>query len=515
MYNKFFEIYDNCKITIQSTKFKVSYKDTHKKDIAVSNHDIGIREVFTDIYKLKNIYIDFNGSVFNIDGRITPFVLKDCENITLKNFSINYTHRFYLQTEILGYNKNSVILKPSGNEEIVIEDNVLKIVYNNEKLTFNGVFYAQEFENDFKVAKKTSIKIFNSDNVGFVEKDGLLYFSCKDFSSFIVGNFLCFFCEPRTSDAVLIDNCKNVLIENLTIYSSPSMGVMCQLSENIRLEKIKVVKDKLSKYEVTTLADATHFFACRGKIRIRDCVFENMNDDATNIHGIYQVVSSNNLQEIITEIKHIQQQGVNSYKNGDVIAILDGKTKRIKYKAKVVSASMIGQSKCRIIIDKIIDSCIGDIVENISANPDIVIDNCKTGNNRPRGFLVASKKKTVIKNCEFYNSECGVGVFADTDCWFESGSVKNVRIINNKFKCNYGGGTSAIHISPSVNYDYIYFNKKVVIKNNVFDLSFGKAISAKNTEKIIVKDNRYFNYNEETEKSSFCECGQIIGGEIK
>ena len=37
----------------------------------------------------------------------------------------------------------------------------------------------------------------------------------------------------------------------------------------------------------TTQADATHFSQCRGKIISRGGLYENMMDDAINIHGVY------------------------------------------------------------------------------------------------------------------------------------------------------------------------------------------------------------------------------------
>ena len=39
-------------------------------------------------------------------------------------------------------------------------------------------------------------------------------------------------------------------------------------------------------------ADATHFVYCRGKIEIRNCLFERQLDDAVNINGIYDLVKN-------------------------------------------------------------------------------------------------------------------------------------------------------------------------------------------------------------------------------
>lgn len=498
------------KIFLSEKERSVSVEDTHKKIIAVSNHDGGERDVFLEFDSVKNVFVDFGRSVFGFKNRITPILLSNCKNVTLKNFTIKFDNRYYLQTEIAGFDGEFLVLKPFSGEDLSVENGKLIIHYENERLEFKGRFFVQEFEKQFKVARNASIKIYSADKNRFRYENGALYMFCEDRSSFNVGNFACLFCEPRTADAILIDNCENIVLENVTIFSSPSMGVMCQLSKNVTLKDVKVVKEKGSAYDITTLADATHFFACRGKITIDGCTFINMNDDAVNVHGIYQAVISVGTGHIVTEMKHAQQFGVNSYKNGDIIAISDNRSKSIKRKVKVISSEKISENTFRIKVGGTAGINAGDLAENLSAYPEIFILRTATGNNRPRGFLLSSRRKTVVKNCEFYNSECGIGIFADSDFWYESGAVKNVVIKNNKFRCNYGGGESAIDVFPSVNSGKRFFNKKIVIKNNSFDLSYGRAIRAENTERVTVKNNVYLNIQIKNGENLYRNCKTVI-----
>ena len=132
---------------------------------------------------------------------------------------------------------------------------------------------------------------------------------------------------------------------------------------------------------------------------------------------------------------------------------------------------------------------VGGIIENVSAMPKVKISGCNTGGNRPRGFLIATNKKAVVENCSFYNSECGVGVFADTDFWFEAGAVKNLIIKNCVFKNSYGGGNSAVTISPSVTKTEKFFDKKITVKNNVFYCDYGLAVFASNVKFLLIKNN--------------------------
>lgn len=95
----------------------------------------------------------------------------------------------------------------------------------------------------------------------------------------------------------------------------------------------------------------------------------------------------------------------------------------------------------------------------------------------------------VFVDYTFYNSECGIGMFADADFWFESGAFNNVTVRNCSFYCNYGGGDSAISVKPSFKKGKEYFNGKLKVENCRFDCDYGVAVFAYNTEKVISKNN--------------------------
>ena len=501
------------KLSLLKNNYAIFSEDAHGKDIAVSNHDGGTRYVFCELCGKKDISLDLGGSVLEINGRIIPFLLTRSKNVTLKNFTVKFTNRYYLQTEIKGINGNSLILDPYLKENVKVKDGALFITYKTDTFAVCGTFYVQELEKDGKVARNAGILVCNTQKDVFSAENGLIRLTLSAPPTCKTGNLLCVYSEPRVADAILIDDCKNVTLKNITILSSPAMGIMCQNSENVTLNGIKVVREKGDNYVITTLADATHFFACRKKVTVKNCVFENMNDDAVNVHGIYQVVISVAPRTVITEIKNVQQFGCNSFKKGDVLAFLDSKTKSVKCRAKVVVSEKIAENRFKITLNKNVTANISDLTENLSANPKIFISGSATGNNRPRGFLVSSRRKTVIKKCEFYNSECGIGVFADSDYWFESGAVKNVKIVKNRFFCNYGGGKSAITVTPSVPFTGKYFNKKIAVKNNVFDLAYGRAVVAENTQKIVLSGNVYL--NKAGGENTFLNCKKATDDYIK
>ncbi len=68
-----------------------------------------------------------------------------------------------------------------------------------------------------------------------------------------------------------------------------------------------------------------------------------------------------------------------------------------------------------------------DVVENLTANPEVLIENCTFG--RFRGTMrLQSRGKTVICGCMFRNKELSLLFSGDTTYWFKSGPVRK--------KCN-------------------------------------------------------------------------------
>ena len=89
------------------------------------------------------------------------------------------------------------------------------------------------------------------------------------------------------ASAINILESKEILVENVNVHHSSGIALMAQKSENITLHKFNVLLPENSGRLVSSTADATHFLACRGLIKMDSCIFENMLDDATNVHGFY------------------------------------------------------------------------------------------------------------------------------------------------------------------------------------------------------------------------------------
>ena len=91
--------------------------------------------------------------------------------------------------------------------------------------------------------------------------------------------------------AILIYKTKNIDLNNVTIHAQAGMGIVGHLSENITMNRLRIVPSE-GRY-ASSNTDATHFASNRGLIRFNQCEFGGQGDDATNVHTYYTQIANN------------------------------------------------------------------------------------------------------------------------------------------------------------------------------------------------------------------------------
>jgi hypothetical protein len=231
------------------------------------------------------------------------------------------------------------------------------------------------------------------------------------------------------------------------------MGVIAQNSRTISLNKVDVTVREGSSRMVSTNNDATHFVNCEGLIRLENCTFQHQLDDGTNVHGMYNEVSGVGPDNAIeVQIMHFQQVGVCIYRKGDRVVIVNKDTQLPKGYAIVTSVAQRNQHFIELSVEAEPGTEIhkGDIVENADRMPEVEIRHCRIGDNRARGLLIATNRRTVIEDNLFYTSGSSINSGTEAFHWYESGTIRDLTIRRNKFiNCGYGKwGDGMIRIQP-------------------------------------------------------------------
>lgn len=73
-------------------------------------------------------------------------------------------------------------------------------------------------------------------------------------------------------------------------------------------------------------------------------------------------------------------------------------------------------------------------IENLTWTPEVVFANNVIRNNRARGSLFSTPRKTIIEN-NLFDHTSGAAILLCGDCngWFETGACRNVLIVEIRF----------------------------------------------------------------------------------
>lgn len=405
----------------------------------VANHDNGLKRMGLPIYDVDNLVIDGHESLFMFHGRIVPVVVHESENVTLKNFSIDFIRPFHSEMNI--------IESDSEKQFFVAKIDKTQTPYHikNGVIKFDRLGQIDDFGANMVFDPKTRSPIFNtrdyhvrSDTLSAQElSPGIVKFKNYQNSPPPMGSVLTAYGTHPTSRLVPgmhITNSKDIYMDSITLYGAGGMGLIVERTENIHVNKMKVTSR--ADRTISTRADATHFIGCKGDIVVENSLFEHMLDDSINVHGAYV-----NLDEylgdgqFLASISHFQQMGFEFGSKGDEVAIISRETVLPLYKTAIKSFERINEKRMLITLEDVPQDMPGGplSLENLTWNANLTFRDNIVRENRARSLLVTTKGKTLIENNYFNSQMHGILIEGDNKFWYESGAVEDVTIQNNIF----------------------------------------------------------------------------------
>jgi len=141
--------------------------------------------------------------------------------------------------------------------------------------------------------------------------------------------------------------------------------------------------------------------------------------------------------------------------------------------------------------DALPDDVENTLIEDRSRMPFLHIHDCVTGNNRPRGFLIATPR-AVVENCTFFNMSSAIVFTGETKNYFESGPVSNVTIRKNRFHNSaYTGGAVISNKTTMEIYNGKGFHSGITITDNDFRLNGKRFVRLQYCDDVVFKNNTY------------------------
>ena len=465
---------------------------------AITNNDNGLKRTVFPLIDFHNFEIDGNGSEFIFHGKMVPFIIEESSGLIIKNFSIDWQVPFALEGLVVANNETNKTFDIKVNTPYKVKFDRLYLSLERESSPFDSKFgerFAIGEKNDIEVGQNiiwnpaTMAPYYNTNQYAAQERGiiaqelspGLIRLKVKAKMMPPIGSIFVSEGEHlsnRMCPAIRVFKSKDLFFNAINVHHAGAMGLIAERSENITLDSFNVVLKKGSGRMITTTADATHFCNVKGKVIIKNCTFENMLDDATNVHGTY--VRVNKIIDDYTlavETYHPHQKGYVFAEAGDLVKIIDQKT--LDAKTSIIELKKTEPINEKITLLTFSESIKGKVNEfdgimNVSWESSALLENNIVRNNRARSFLISTSKEVIVRNNYFSSQMSALRITGDLNLWNESGPCENLLIENNTFvDCLYGGnkGHYTIMIDPEYsnkNSIVSKFSKNITIRNNTF-----------------------------------------------
>ena len=513
--------------------YHFSPAESFKKTYCITNHENGEKNIAFLFDGFRNVKIEGDETEFVFTGAMLPFLFVNSQGIELTGCSIDWSIPFYVQGEVIcsmPKSKSYDVRFNSEGYDFQVADN--RLVYpNQEGFSYSGIGESLVFDKYSKspVYNSNTLDIHRKQNA-MVEKlsNGDIRITEKIKSYPSVGSIIVFKGpngENRYAPAIHALKSKDVVIRNVNVYHALGMGFLGEISENISLKNFNVCLREGTDRMLSATADATHFCNCRGNVVVDGCLFENMLDDGTNVHGTYvrieKIISNRTLQ---AKLMHFQQGGFEFARPGDKNWFIIAPLINRQNENKIVDYRRLDDYTMELTFVKDLPKELkeGDLVENKTWNTDsFVMKNCTIRNHRARNIVLKTPGKTLIENNYLNSMMASILMRPEAYFWYEAGANENTVIRNNTFhKCILGGGEQAmLFISPrfAKNFDKSgWIDKNVVFENNTIHTFDNKIIHATSVNGLVIRNNKIIQtkdfkpYNPENPLVDLFHCKDVV-----
>ena len=501
-------------LKFQAGKYQFHEKGAAVREYYISNHDqVNPKNVGIAIEDMKNLTIEGQGADLIFHGRMIPISMLRSENCAIQNLHVDFANPHIAQVKVVENSaERGIVFEPAPWVKYRITTDSIFEAY--------GDGWTQRHSWGIAFEEKTKRVLYNTSDIGTPTKgvvkvgDNLIHAPNWKDSRLVPGTAIAMRGWGRPTPGIFLSHNKDTRLENVQIHYAEGMGLLAQLCENITLEKFCVcLRGENDPRYFTTQADATHFSGCKGKITSCNGLYEGMMDDAINVHGTYlKVVKRVDDHTLVGRYMHGQAWGFEWGNVGDDVQFVKSNTMELVGKQNKITAirpydkDKIDGAREFIItfadpVDAEINEAQGFGIENLTWTPEVYFANNTIRNNRARGTLFSTPKRTVVEN-NLFDHTSGTAILLCGDCngWYETGACRDVLIRKNHFVnaltslFQFTNAVISIYPEiPNLKDQQKYFHggngKGIVIEDNVFETFDAPILYAKSVDGLVFRRN--------------------------
>lgn len=454
----------------------------------------------------RNIVVDGGGSEFVFHGRMKVFHVEDCENVTLRNFSTDWDRPYISQGEFVAVTPQYVDLRIDRSQyPYVIEQGHIRFTGEGWSAgvvdSYMNIYDKATSTIAYRTRDSHTGNIFNGE-AEQVAPDVVRFHGSILEREVLVrpGQIITLYHGTYILTGIELCYSRDITLEDITLYHTLSNGVYGYRCENITLHRVSTTPRTEKGRVFSTVADASHFTCCRGRILIDGCAHAGQGDDFMNVRGTYSRIES--FKDRCTALIDGRGWTIGAT---DTLWVVDRETMRRGAELVVRRINKRNGGYEVEFTDTVpAEVTEGMFLENKTWTPELVVRNCRfEKKNRARGMLVTTPRRVVIENNCFNTAGAAILIEGDLDHWFESGSHTDLTIRNNRFVncctsgCETGDrwewGEAPITISPSFrpdSPDSPSYHRNITICDNTFECFDAPVLFARSVENLRFERNR-------------------------
>ena len=376
------------------------------------------------IHEIHDLSVEGENAEILLHGYLNCFGLGNCRNVAVRGFTIDCAKMPFSQGDVTEVGDDHVDVRVHDNYPVVGGEPVQAV---------------NDYDRETRLRVASGADIYWSvDSTELIAPQTLRLHTAWRFN-LDPGALVLLRHQVYGYNAFTVHNSEDVTIGDSTVYMVPGMGVVGHHSRNILVERLKVLRKPGTDRLMSVTADGSHFGGCRGKVTLRECVFEFQGDDAVNAkHGLYLTVLER-LDDRTVRAKHNldmaqpptvgerlelrSAETVIAFGTARVSAVeteADGFTYRVEFEEPIPA-----------------EATPGALLGCFENNAEFLIQDCEFRNNRQRGMLIQVHGAT-IEGCTFDGcTNAGIYLVSDTVHFYECSPARDVVIRNNRFiNCN-------------------------------------------------------------------------------
>jgi hypothetical protein len=472
------------------------------------------RTLMISVSDKKNLIIDGDGSKLIFYGHCTPFHFENCENVTLKNFVIDWEQPMTAEGKVVGkcadyidleidtalfpcYVKDYCLYFDIGDGESYPLTYGLHTVYDPSTLTV-----APNSADHIMVSSAERI----GENIFRIYLSGLLPSNMPP----RVGDLISLRHNQGTHPAISAENCVGIEVENVTVHSCGAESLKFIHCENILVKGLNCVPNKKAGRKISAGRNAgINLCDCSGEVVVEGCTFHALQETPISL-----VSSCKTMLEVKNGVLTVQGSLGNCLsctpyvRGSDKVNIIERNTLKTVHTITASRDSEFDGENWKIYTDEELPEALISafpedyVVENADRSASLTVRECHLGSCRSRGIIVTTPKKVLIEDNVFESAGSAILMGGDAIYWYGLGSCRDVTIRRNLFAdvcttARYHNSPAMITINPEIPklVKGDWYHKNITISENTFFTPDTPVLYAYSVDGLFFENNKIIKSN--------------------